>query len=93
MEPKFCLAATRRNLFLRSKMKINTSETNSFSDPKRVVANSKASFKKWVDNIIHLNSHKIAADGRATEFFFSITKIFWKSRNQRLTLYGVLYQN
>jgi hypothetical protein len=53
-------------------MKTNTNETNTFSDPKRVLAtpaNSKASFKKWADNIIHLNSHKIAAEGRATEFF------------------------
>jgi hypothetical protein len=32
----------------------------------------KASFKKRADKFFHLDSHKIAADGRAPEIFFFV---------------------
>jgi hypothetical protein len=70
-EPKIRMAATRRNLFLRSKMKNNPSWTNSFSDPKEEVSNLKGSFKKRAGKIFHFDSHEIEGDGRATEIFFS----------------------
>jgi hypothetical protein len=69
-EPKIPMAATWRNMFLRSKMKTNPSWTNSFSDPKGEISNLKASFKKRADKI-HLDSYEIAPDGRATDIFFS----------------------
>jgi hypothetical protein len=58
------MAATRRNLFLRSKMKTNRSLTNSFSNPKEKVSNLEVFFKKRADKILHLNRHEIAPDGR-----------------------------
>jgi hypothetical protein len=42
-EPKISMAATRRNLFMRSKTKTNP------SNPKGQVSNLKAPFKKRVD--------------------------------------------
>jgi hypothetical protein len=63
-EPKIPMASTRRNLFLRSKMKTNPSWTNFFSDPKGEVSNLKAFFKKRA-------FHEITAYGRATKIFFS----------------------
>jgi hypothetical protein len=71
-EPRIRMGATRRNLFLGSKMKTNPSKTNSFSDQKGEVPNLKASFKKRADKI-HLDSHEIAQDGRRQSdgnFFF-----------------------
>jgi hypothetical protein len=50
-EPKIPMAATRRNLFLRSKMKI------------------------------HLDSHEIAPDGRATDFFFRKNQFFFDKKS------------
>jgi hypothetical protein len=44
---------------------------NSFSYSRGEVSNLKASFKKQPVTIFHLNSHEIAADGKATEFFSS----------------------
>jgi predicted HTH transcriptional regulator len=44
-EPKIRMGATRRNLFLRSKMKTNS------SDPEGEVSNLKASFKNRADKI------------------------------------------
>jgi hypothetical protein len=46
------------------------------SDPKEEVSNLKAAFKNQADKIFHLDSHEIAADGRATEFFFSEKSVF-----------------
>jgi hypothetical protein len=50
-EPKIRMGATRPNLFLRSKMKTNPNQTNSFSDPEGEVSNLKASLKNRADNI------------------------------------------
>jgi hypothetical protein len=83
-EPKIPMGATRRNFFLRSKMKINLSYTNSFSDPKEEVSNLKASFKNGGQNF-YMDSHQNTADGdgrrkrRTTErrnFFFRKNRFF-----------------
>jgi hypothetical protein len=73
-EPKMRMAATRPNLFLRSKIKTNP------SDPKVEVSNLKASFKKQADKI-QLDSHEIAPDGRRQNdgFFFFFVKISFSS--------------
>jgi hypothetical protein len=57
-DPKIRMAATRRTLFLRSKMETNPSKTNSFSDIK-----SRSIFQKAGGQNFRLGSHEIEADG------------------------------
>jgi hypothetical protein len=80
-EPTICMAATPRNLFLRSKMKTNSIWTNSFNDPKGEVSNLKSIFQKAGGQYFHLDSHEIAPDGRRQTverriFFFRKNRFF-----------------
>jgi hypothetical protein len=69
-EPKILMASTRRNLFLRPKMKTNPSWTNSFSDPKGEVSNLRASFKNRSEIFFMWTAMKSRHTAERQKFFF-----------------------
>jgi hypothetical protein len=75
-EPKTPMGATRRNLFLGSKMKTIPSWTNFVSDPKGEVSNLKGSYKNPPDNIIIWTAMKSRQTAERRNFFFRKNRFF-----------------